>query len=67
MNVIIKIISSPWFYVVLGLFMMIIPPCVAASKNLLSLEPGFSYGAWYGAGLCFVVFNFPDLFCKKKD
>lgn len=63
---IVSFFGLPLFRFSFGLFLMVVPPIYAASIGILDLEPGFSYGVFYGVGsYCFFDSGF-DLFIIKK-
>lgn len=62
----VRFLSRPIVPVCVGLLLMIVPPCIAACKGLVSLEPGFTYGVFYGVGLYLCSDHIFDLFNNKS-
>lgn len=60
-----RFLSRPIVPFCVGLLLMLVPPCIAASKGLVSLDPGFDYGVWFGVGLYLCCDYLSDLFVKK--
>lgn len=55
-----------WISSVFGLVLAIVPCCYAAFKGITTLEPGFSYGVFYGIGLLIAIDGFFRSFKKKE-
>lgn len=54
-----------WISSVFGLVLAIVPLCYAASKGITTLEPGFSYGVFYGVGFLMAINGFFCSFEKR--
>lgn len=71
-RILIKIIKflntdlSWWVCCILGVLLMLVPPLHAASKGITSLEPGFSYGVFYGIGCVLSIDGIFSSFYQKK-
>lgn len=57
-----RVLSNPLVLSCLGLLLSIGSPCIALCKGISSLEPGFSYGVFYGLGFSLFVSNFYRIF-----
>lgn len=55
-----------WVALIIGLPLMVLPSCYAATKGITTLEPGFTYGVLYGVGLIYSLCGIFSFFDKKK-
>ena len=62
----VRFCSRPLVRFFIGLACMLVPPVVAAGKGLLTLEPGFTYGVFYGFGLWMACDSLPSLFISRS-
>lgn len=65
LSMVVWLFSLPLFDIVIGLFLMIVPSVYAASIGYTSLEPGFSYGFFYGVGMMFFLDGLLSISSKR--
>lgn len=51
--------SLPFVRLGIAFLLMIVPPVIAAGNGLTTLEPGFTYGVFYGYGFYLLLDSIP--------